>query len=150
MLNRKKFVIQMAMKSNLVTTAYQHAKKARENAYAPYSKFLVGACLKIRDQEEYITGCNIENASFGGTVCAERVALWNWASQKNRDPKTIEFLLLVTDTTNPVASPCGLCLQTLSEFLLPETPLFLANLQGVQKELQFKDLLPYTFRFSKE
>ncbi|MBY0385951.1 cytidine deaminase [bacterium] len=138
------------MKSNLVTTAYEYAKKARENAYAPYSKFLVGACIKIRGSDDYITGCNIENASFGGTVCAERVALWNWASEKHRDPKAIEFLLLVTDTTNPVASPCGLCLQTLSEFLLPDTPIFLANLQGVQKELQFKDLLPYTFRFSQE
>ncbi len=134
------------MKTEILQKAYEAAKNVREKAHAPYSKFLVGAALKVAGQEELITGCNVENASFGATVCAERVALWNWASQKNRDQNKIEFLLLVTDTTSPVASPCGLCLQTLSEFLAPETPLFLANLQGIQKEILFKDLLPYTFR----
>lgn len=134
------------MKSEILQKAYEAAQKARAQAHAPYSRFLVGASLKISGQDEFITGCNVENASFGATVCAERVALWNWASQKNRQQDKIEFLMLVTDTTSPVASPCGLCLQTLSEFLSPETPLFLANLQGIQKEILFKDLLPYTFR----
>lgn len=132
-----------------VTKAYQEALKVRERAHAPYSKFKVGACLKIRGRDEYITGCNIENASFGATVCAERVALWNWASQcttlSERAASSIEFLMLVTDTVNPVATPCGICLQTLSEFLSPDTPVFLANLAGPQKEVLFKDLLPYSF-----
>lgn len=125
--------------------AYNEAKKARSRAYAPYSRFLVGACFKLKNQESYISGCNIENASFGATVCAERVALWNWASQSKRRKGAFEFLVLVTDTHNPVAGPCGLCLQTLSEFLLPETPIYLANLQGVQKEVLFRDLLPLSF-----
>ena len=136
-----------------VTKAYQEALKARERAYAPYSKFLVGACLKIRNRDFYISGCNIENASFGATVCAERVALWNWASQcatsAERDSKNIEFIVLVTDTTSPVATPCGMCLQTMSEFLSPDTPVFLANLAGLQKEVLFKDLLPYSFHLAK-
>lgn len=135
-----------------VTKAYQEALKARERAHAPYSKFLVGACLKVRNQDTYISGCNIENASFGATVCAERVALWNWASQcaspQEREATNIEFMVLVTDTTNPVATPCGMCLQTLSEFLSPNTPIFLANLAGLQKEVLFKDLLPYSFHLA--
>jgi cytidine deaminase len=136
-----------------VTKAYHEALKARQRAYAPYSKFLVGACLKIRNQDLYISGCNVENASFGATVCAERVALWKWVSQCeseiDRDAKNIEFLVLVTDTVNPVATPCGMCLQTMSEFLSPTTPVFLANLAGLQKEVLFKDLLPYSFHLAK-
>ncbi len=138
----------MCMKSNDVDKAYQEALKVRARAHAPYSKFLVGACIKIRGSDEYITGCNVENASFGATVCAERVAIWNWASQYDRATKNIEFLVLVTDTTNPVATPCGMCLQTLSEFLTPDTPIFLANLAGLQKEVLFKDLLPYSFHLT--
>jgi cytidine deaminase len=136
------------MKSEEVSKAYQAALKARSNAYAPYSKFLVGACLKLQGSDEYISGCNVENASFGATVCAERVAIWNWASQKDRKTSRIEFMVLVTDTTSPVATPCGMCLQTMSEFLTPDTPIFLANLAGLQKEVVFKDLLPYSFHLA--
>jgi cytidine deaminase len=132
-----------------VIKAFEEAKKVREQAHAPYSNFKVGACFKIKGEETYITGCNVENASFGATVCAERVALWNWASQKDRLKKPLDFLVLVTDTQNPVASPCGLCLQTLSEFLKPETPIYLANLTGIQKQLTFQDLLPYVFELAR-
>lgn len=138
------------MKSEAVTKAYHLAKQARERAHAPYSKFLVGACFKVSGKEEFISGCNVENASFGATVCAERVALWNWASQKDRVADKLEFLVIVTDTSSPVAGPCGLCLQTMSEFLEPDTPIFLANLQDLQKEVLFRDLLPYTFRLKSE
>ncbi len=128
-----------------VQKAYDLAKKIRENAHAPYSKFLVGACFKVQGKDLFFSGCNIENASFGGTVCGERVALWNWASQTDRINNPIEFLVLITDTQKPVATPCGLCLQTLSEFLKPETPIHVANLQGIQKTLLFKELLPFVF-----
>lgn len=128
-----------------VNHAYDLAKKARINAYAPYSKFLVGATFKIKGHDEYVSGSNIENASFGGTVCAERVAIWKWASEMRKD-KELEFLVLVTDTQDPVATPCGLCLQVLSEFLPPDFPIYIGNLKAVQKEMKLKDLLPSMFK----
>lgn len=128
-----------------VKDAYEIAKKTRAMAYAPYSKFFVGATFKLKNKDQYISGCNVENASFGATVCAERVALWSWVSQFRLNSQ-LEFLVLVTDTQDPVATPCGMCLQVLSEFVSMDFPIFLCNLSGIKKKLQFKDLLPQTFK----
>jgi homotetrameric cytidine deaminase len=126
--------------------AFELAKKARGQAYAPYSKFQVGACLKLQGKDQYVTGCNVENASFGATVCAERVAIWNWVSQWRKDTK-LEFLVLVTDTQEPVATPCGMCLQVLTEFTAMDFPVHIANLAGIKKSVTLKDLLPMAFKF---
>ena len=131
-----------------IKDAYEVAKKARSTAYAPYSRFLVGATCKLKGKDQFISGCNVENASFGATVCAERVALWNWVSQ-HRLNSQLEFLVLVTDTQDPVATPCGLCLQVLSEFVAMDFPIYLCNLAGIKKKLQFKDLLPQTFKLTE-
>lgn len=131
--------------SKEIQDGYEIAKKARSQAYAPYSRFLVGAAFKLKGKDQYISGCNVENASFGATVCAERVALWSWVSQ-HRLNSQLELLVLVTDTQDPVATPCGMCLQVLSEFVAMDFPVYLGNLSGIKKKLQFKDLLPQTFK----
>lgn len=126
----------------LVEKAWQVAMNARENAHAPYSQFKVGAALKLKDKEEIISGCNVENASFGATVCAERTAIQ--CSVANYGKTDFEFIVVVTDT-DPATQPCALCLQVLSEFAHPEMPVHLANLNGVQSTILFKDLLPNPF-----
>ena len=123
------------------------ARTVREKAWAPYSKYHVGAAV-LTDSGEIFTGCNVENASYGLTICAERVAIWNWVSQK-RKTSQLEFLVLVTDTTDPIATPCGMCLQVLSEFLSPSFPIHLANLDGIKKVVTMKDLLPMTFKLDR-
>lgn len=129
-----------------VLKALEIAQKARLSAHAPYSQFLVGAAFKVKGAEEYVSGCNVENSSFGATVCAERVATWKWVSE-GRPGKDLEFLVLITDTpSSSVAGPCGMCLQVLSEFVGPDFPLYIANLQGIQKQVALKDLLPMTFK----
>jgi len=128
-----------------VQKGYELACQARERAYAPYSNFLVGASLKLTGEDRYFSGCNVENASYGGTVCAERTAIWNTVTELGGKP-SIEWMVLVTDT-DPASTPCGMCLQVMSEFLDPETPIYLSNLQGIERVLPFKDFLPHAFSF---
>lgn len=135
------------MAEDMVQKGYELAKKARSKAYAPYSKFLVGAAFKLEGCEDFVVGCNVENGSFGATVCAERVALWSWAANLRKE-KGLEFLVLVTDTSDPVATPCGLCLQVLGEFLSPEFPIHIANMKGIHKEVKLKELLPTMFKLN--
>lgn len=125
-----------------VLEGYEQAKQVRLNAHAPYSNFLVGTAIKIKDSDEFYVGCNVENASYGGTVCAERNAVFNIIAENGKCE--FDFLVLVCDT-KPASIPCALCLQVLSEFVGPDFPIFLANLEGIERELKFKDLLPITF-----
>ncbi len=120
----------------------ERAKKARENAYAPYSKFKVGAAILTEDGEIY-TGVNVENASFGLTVCAERVALFKAVSDGKRSFKAIA---VVADTEEPVP-PCGACRQVLSEF--GDMEVIMANLKGDVKIARLRDLLPDSFKFEE-
>lgn len=92
------------------------AKKAREDAYAPYSGFLVGAALLCSDGTVY-TGCNIENASFTPTCCAERVAVFKAVSEGKRDFEAIAVVGgAKKDAPDQKCAPCGVCRQVLSEF----------------------------------
>jgi len=125
------------MKDDLLKAAIA----ARERAYAPYSKFLVGAALRTAEDAVFV-GCNVENASYGGTVCAERVALFNAVAALGTFK--VEAFLLVTDT-DPVAAPCGLCRQVMNEFLDKTTPIYLANLDGIKSTYTIADLLPRAF-----
>lgn len=122
------------MKQELLNAALS----ARERAYAPYSKFLVGAAVLAKSGKIY-TGCNIENASYGLTVCAERNALFSAVGAGER-----EFIALcvVGDTEAPI-SPCGACRQVMAEFKVPR--IILANLKGDVKEYTLEELLPYGF-----
>ncbi|MBC1476746.1 cytidine deaminase [Listeria welshimeri] len=116
------------------------AKQAREFAYVPYSKFPVGAALVTAD-DEVVLGCNIENASFGLTNCAERTAIFKAVSEGKRDFKQ---LVVVADTDGPV-SPCGACRQVISEFCAPDMPVILTNLTGKTATVTVKELLPGAF-----
>ena len=111
----------------------------RENAYAPFSEFKVGSALETEDGE-VISGCNVESASYGLTVCAERVAIWKAISQGKRKIKKIA---VVADTAE-LTPPCGVCRQIIWEFG-GDIPVILANLQGDTETVQMKDLLPRAF-----
>ena len=114
------------------------ALSARERAYAPYSKFLVGAAVLAKSGKIY-TGCNIENASYGLTVCAERNALFSAVGAGERE---FTALCVVGDTEAPI-SPCGACRQVMAEFKVPR--IILANLKDDVKEYTLEELLPYGF-----
>ena len=122
------------MKQELLNAALS----ARERAYAPYSKFLVGASVLAKSGKIY-TGCNIENASYGLTVCAERNALFSAVGAGERE---FTALCVVGDTEAPI-SPCGACRQVMAEFKV--TCIILANLKGDVKEYTLEELLPYGF-----
>jgi cytidine deaminase len=117
----------------------ESARAVRENAYAPFSEFKVGAAL-LSDDGEIITGSNVESASYGLTVCAERVAVWNAISQGKRK---ITKLAVVADTED-LTPPCGVCRQIIWEFG-GDIPVIFSNLNGKTETVQMKDLLPRAF-----
>ena len=115
------------------------ATAVRENAYAPFSNFRVGAALET-DDGEVISGCNVESASYALTVCAERVAIWKAISQGKRK---IKHIAVVADTEE-LTPPCGVCRQIIWEFG-GDIPVILANLKGKTETVQMKELLPRAF-----
>ena len=123
-----------------INKAYLAAKKARKNAYAPYSKYHVGAALILG--AEVIAGCNVENASFGATICAERNALLH-AVAKHGKPR-LDGIVVVTQE-NPPAPPCALCLQVLVEFCGKDFPIYLADTVKVREQVRLGDLLTRPF-----
>lgn len=115
------------------------ALRARDHAHAPYSKFRVGAALEAEDGTVY-TGCNIENASYGLTMCAERVALFKAVSEGAR-----RFVrIAVAADTATLTPPCGPCRQLLWEFC-PDAEVVLVNLQAKMETFTTRDLLPRAF-----
>jgi cytidine deaminase len=117
------------------------ARRAREHAYAPYSRFTVGAAV-LTATGEIFSGCNIENDSLGATICAERVAIFGAVAAGCR---ALTALAVIADTPEPVA-PCGLCRQVLAEFN-PDCPVLMANLAGRTRLANLKELLPLAFRW---
>jgi cytidine deaminase len=115
------------------------ARGARSRAYAPYSRFLVGAA--VRSGGRVFTGCNVENASYGLTVCAERAAV---ASAIAAGAPRLEGVAVASGTTPPTP-PCGMCLQTLAEFAGPELPVLLVGPRGSREETTLGALLPHAF-----
>lgn len=116
------------------------AMKVRDNAHAPYSNFKVGAAILAGGGNIY-SACNVENASYGGSVCAERNAM---ASAVAAGEKTFTQLAIVTQS-DPPAAPCGLCRQVLVEFC-DDLPILLCNLKGDLIRTTLKDLQPLPFR----
>jgi cytidine deaminase len=115
------------------------AKEARENACADYSHYQVGAALMTSSGKVY-SGCNVENATYGLTVCAERVALWKALSEGERAFAQIA----VVTASDPPASPCGACRQILWEYC-GDIEVILANLQGYRKTLRLAEIFPRPF-----
>lgn len=122
------------------------ATAARLRSVAPFSNFLVGAALRTSEGKTF-TGCNVESASYGLTVCAERVAIWKALSEGERN---FTELVIVADTEQ-LTPPCGTCRQIIWEFA-KHAKIVLANLRGQQEEVDIRDLLPKAFdaRFLKE
>lgn len=118
----------------------EEAKVAREKAYVPYSKFKVGAALLTEDGKVY-HGCNIENAAYSVTNCAERTALFKAYSEG--DTK-FSKLVVIADTERPV-SPCGACRQVISELCPKDMVVILTNLKGDIHEITVENLLPGAF-----
>lgn len=115
------------------------AKQASGKAYAPYSRFCVGAAVAAEDGEVF-TGCNVENASYGLSMCAERVALFNALAAGT---KKITALAIYTDSPKPT-SPCGACRQVIHE-LAPGARVVIANSQGIYAIKGEEELLPLGF-----
>lgn len=114
---------------------------ASKNAYIPYSHFAVGSCVLLKDGT-HIIGCNIENAAYGSTMCAERNAVYA-AYCQGYHKDDIEAVAIVADC-EPLASPCGACRQVLAELLSPKTPIILANHQR-HEIMDIETLLPMAF-----
>lgn len=116
------------------------AIEARKHAYTPYSNFQVGAAVLTKNNHVFL-GCNIENASYGLTNCAERTAIFKAISEGEKD---IEAIVVVGDTDGPIA-PCGACRQVMAEFCDENTKVILTNLKGNVIETTIKQLLPGFF-----
>lgn len=121
------------------------AAEARERAFAPYSSFRVGSAVRSSDGRIF-TGCNVESASFGLTVCAERVAIWKAVSEGERD---LGSIAVVTDATE-LTPPCGVCRQIIWEFCR-DVPVIIADISGNAEVVMMRNLLPRAFdtRFLK-
>ena len=119
-------------------TLRNQAMEAATKAYSPYSKAKVGAALETLDGKVY-QGCNVENASFGGTVCAERVAVWKAVSEGYLKFKRIYVY------TEPGWPPCGMCLQVMAEFTDGNLEITFGDHQGVETTKKLKDLLTHAF-----
>jgi cytidine deaminase len=117
------------------------ATAARERAHAPYSGFPVGAALLAEDGRIY-SACNVENRSFGLALCAERAAVAQAVAAGAGRP----VAAVVVADASPPARPCGMCLETLSEFA-PDLPILLANPAGEREEVTLRRLLPQPFRW---
>ncbi|MCI8805720.1 MAG: cytidine deaminase [Clostridiales bacterium] len=117
----------------------EKAKEAKKNSYSPYSKFKVGAALMTIENKIY-TGCNIENSSYGATVCAERTAVFKAVSEGVRNFKKIA----IASDLNDITYPCGICLQVLSEFM-PDGKIILEDKDKNIFVYKISELLPYAF-----
>lgn len=121
---------------------FSEAAQAVKRAYCPYSHFSVGAAILTEDHCIY-AGCNVENASYSLTLCAERVALFKAVSEGHR--KVVALAVAGGTVASPVF-PCGACLQALSEFMDPAAPVFVLSPEGkLLREAAFRDFLPITF-----
>ncbi len=123
-----------------ILETWQAARTARANAHCPYSSYPVGAALRLRDGRIF-AGCNVENASYGGTICAERSAICAAVAAAGA-PLDIEHLVLITREPAP---PCGFCLQVLAEFAGGDLPIWLSTPDGPVRSLSLADLLPLRF-----
>jgi len=126
------------MDQSIVNKLFEEALKVREKAYAPYSKYKVGAAVLTTD-DEIIAGCNVENASYGLTICAERNAIFSAVARGKTDFKSI----LIVAEGNSLAKPCGACRQVMNEF--GDFDVYLANTKGDIEKTTVSELLPKSF-----
>jgi cytidine deaminase len=135
--------IRMSVSPNALDDLLALARSARQRAYAPYSRFLVGAALLTRDGRQF-SGCNVENASYGLCNCAERTALFS-AIAAGCQPGDFVAMAVVGDTPGPI-SPCGACRQVMSELCDDAMPVLMGNLHGELQQTTVAALLPGSFK----
>ena len=123
---------------NIKKILRQKAQEASEFAYSPYSKALVGSAIEMTDGSIY-TGANIENASYGGTICAERVAILKAVFEKKM---RISKVYVYTKEGWP---PCGMCRQVMSEFASPDMEVIIGDVAGKETTMKFSELMPLSF-----
>jgi cytidine deaminase len=116
------------------------ALEAKKFAYVPYSGFHVGAAVLTSDGRIF-TGCNVENASYGASICAERTAVVKAVSEG----ETKISAIAITSDSNTLTFPCGICRQVIAEFGIPEISLICSNKNGEYKEYSMTDILPHAF-----
>lgn len=121
------------------------ARSARDLAYAPYSRFYVGAALQTKDGLVF-PGCNVENAAYGLCNCAERTALFSALAAGYR-PGDFSAIAVIADTPEPV-TPCGACRQVMAELCYADMPVLLANTSGATRQTTVGALLPDGFRLT--
>ena len=130
---------------NLIELAYH----ARESAYAPYSGFRVGAALLAKSGKIYL-GCNIENAAYGPSNCAERTAFFKAVSEGER---TFDAIGIVggkgEERGDQMCSPCGVCRQVMAEFCSRDFQVLMLGCEGIQRTASLGELLPYAFSLEK-
>ena len=126
------------LKNKLIDIAIE----ARNFSHSPYSTKKIGSAIQL-DNGKIYSGCNIENASYGGTVCAERVAIWK-AYSENALPIKIKTVVVSSDESSPWP-PCGMCRQVIAEFGTPETEIILVNLAKKELTMTFAELFPFAF-----
>jgi cytidine deaminase len=125
-------------KSDMGKSLREDALDASTKSYSPYSKAKVGAAV-LTENGLVFKGCNVENASFGGTVCAERVAIWKAVSEGHKQMKKIYVY------TKDGWPPCGMCLQVMTEFSGPELEVTFGNEKGTETTKKLKELLTHSF-----
>ncbi|MGZ3721586.1 MAG: cytidine deaminase [Bdellovibrionales bacterium] len=126
-----------------VEKAYKKALSSRSHSHSPYSRFKVGAAVKVRGEDLPVGGCNVENASYGATICAERVALH--AAVSLYGGISPEFIVVVTGEKKATV-PCALCLQVMAEFCADDCEIYLGNEKEILKKYTMLELLPHPFR----
>jgi len=122
---------------------FQLAREAKDRAYAPYSNFKIGAALLGKNGKIY-TGCNVENASYGLSLCAERAAVLKAVSDGEQ---AFDTIVILSDTENPI-TPCGACRQVLAEFN-PNIEVVMVTTTGKQKTSNLAELFPGAFQIPK-
>ena len=124
---------------------YEAALKVKRRAYAPYSDFHVGSALRTKGGKIF-AGCNVENSSFGVTICAERNAIFKMVSEGEQE---ISSILVVGDTKKTL-SPCGACRQVIAEFSEEDTRVIMCNKDGDFKETTVGEILPFGFSLNED
>jgi cytidine deaminase len=125
---------------DIVKKAHKEAVAIRKKTYSPYSNFGVGSAL-VTSKGKIYSGTNVENASYGGTICAERVAIVE--AVKSGDKK-FSHIVVVTDTKMSTP-PCGMCRQVMAEFFDNKTQIWIGDLKEIKSVYTFKELLPEAF-----
>ena len=126
---------------SVLNALVDEARKAAQHSYSPYSQFKVGAALRLTNGQ-VVTGTNVENVSFGLTICAERSALVSAVSQFG--PQIRIEAVAVANLNQKPSPPCGACRQMLAEFIVPDAPVVFQSEDGM-RSMKFSDLLPMAF-----